>query len=131
MHAQTRSARLATGPLQRSGPSKEDAVTVSPLTPPNAGARRPSAADALLGRIVRLQLRPMLDEALDALWSSGFTLVEAAESLATCSPLTRDRAERVEDASEELWRSLDAADELYCALAHLCASLEAATAAQR
>ncbi len=98
-------------------------MTVSlTLLPAREGS--PGSADELLGRLVRERIRPLLDEALDQLWTAGFALMEAAERSVERSAANSRRARRIEEASTALFKSLDRADVLYCGLAELCALVQ-------
>lgn len=72
--------------------------------------------------MVRQRLVGELDQVLDALWDASFDLVELVEdAIEWNEPLLR--ANEVLVAGNRLLRVLGAADELYLALAALCAQL--------
>ncbi|MDA8295246.1 MAG: hypothetical protein M0004_01435 [Actinomycetota bacterium] len=108
-------------------------MTVSPLNTDSAPNTRPGVAalDAFLGRMLRLKVVPALDDVLNAIWGTGFELIEAAEAALALPGLDLAANEQFEAASDQLWRSLEIADRLYCELEHLCASLEPPAAPQR
>lgn len=81
-----------------------------------------SPHDALIGRVVRLRLRPETDRVVDELWAAGFALAESAEVAVSGAPLTVALGDQVVTAGRRLWTALDGADELYCSLASMCST---------
>jgi hypothetical protein len=98
--------------------------TTSSSIPPAASSARWSAAEALIGRVVRHAVLGELNYLLGELWSASFGLIEAADAILEVAPLDSS-ARAVDAASGQLLGALSALDELHLALTALCTPLSA------